>query len=417
MVLSRRLLGVLLAGITLLLMATGVPAATVPVSVLMPASFADASAPLVREFNASHPGIRLEVTRGPLDTESVSDLAISSLLLGSSPYDLLLMDVTWTPKYVAAGWLEPLEGWLGDDAMASIAPGADLGNDFGGHLWRFPMVASMGLLYWRTDLMPAPPRTPTELTQISRELQSKGSVRWGYVWQGRQYEGLSTVFLEMLRGFGGRWIVDGSPTLDSKEALAATRWLDGLIRQGISPPTVVTMAEPESLQVFAAGQAAFMRNWPYAWSELNRTGSALAGKVGITTMVSEPGQPHAATQGSWGLALTKGSQHKRAAIEALQFLTNQDSQTKLYEDFGYTPTRQAVFRDPQLVAAHPELPELEAALANAVLRPLTPVYAQISDLLYRELSRVFTGRVSPERGMKQLQEQTLQLRRTAGGAI
>ena len=56
MVLSRRLLGVLLAGITLLLMATGVPAATVPVSVLMPASFADASARLVREFNASHLG-------------------------------------------------------------------------------------------------------------------------------------------------------------------------------------------------------------------------------------------------------------------------------------------------------------------------------------------------------------------------
>ena len=417
MTLRRRLLGVVLASITLLLMATGVPAASIPVSVLMPASFADASAPLVREFNASHPHIRLEVTRGPLDTESVSDLAISSLLLGSSPYDLLLMDVTWTPKYVAAGWLEPLEGWLGDDAMAPLAPGADLGNAFSGHLWRFPMVASMGLLYWRTDLMAAPPRTPMELAQISRELQSSGAVRWGYVWQGRQYEGLSTVYLEMLRGFGGRWIVDGSPTLDSKEAVAATRWLEGLIRQGISPPSVVTMAEPQSLQVFAAGQSAFMRNWPYAWNELNRAGSALAGKVGITTMVAEPGQPHVATQGSWGLALTKGSQHKRAAIEALQFLTSEESQTRLYEDFGYTPTRQAVFRDPKLVSDHPELPELEAALADAVLRPLTPVYAQISDLLYRELSRVFTARVSPQQGMEQLQEQTLQLRRTVGGEI
>ena len=172
------------------------------------------------------------------------------------------------------------------------------------------------------------------------------------------------------------------------------------------------MAEPQSLQVFAAGQAAFMRNWPYAWNELNRSGSDLAGKVGITTMVSEPGQPHVATQGSWGLALTKGSQHKRAAIEALQFLTSEASQIRLYEEFGYTPTRQAVFRDPELVASHPELPELEAALATAVLRPLTPVYAQISDLLYRQLSRVFTGRVSPEQGMEQLQEQTLQLRTT-----
>ena len=417
MMLRRRLLVMLLAGMALLLLATGVPAASIPVTVLMPASFADASAGLVSEFNAKHPHIRLEVTRGPLDTESVSDLAISSLLLGSSPYDLLLMDVTWTPKYVAAGWLEPLEGWLGDDAMASIAPGADLGNDFEGHLWRFPMVASMGLLYWRSDLMPAPPRTPAELVQISRELQSTGAIRWGYVWQGRQYEGLSTVFLEMLRGFGGRWIVDGSPELDSSEAVAAANWLDGLIREGISPPTVVTMAEPQSLQVFAAGQAAFMRNWPYAWNELNRSGSDLAGKVGITTMVSEPGQPHVATQGSWGLALTKGSQHKRAAIEALQFLTSEASQIRLYEEFGYTPTRQSVFRDPELVASHPELPELEAALATAVLRPLTPVYAQISDLLYRQLSRVFTGRVSPEQGMAQLQQQTLQLRTTVGGEL
>ena len=62
-------------------------------------------------------------------------------------------------------------------------------------------------------------------------------------------------------------------------------------------------------------------------------------------------------------------------------------------------------------------PELEVALADAVLRPLTPVYAQISDLLYRELSRVFTGRVSTQQGMEQLQEQTLQLRRTVGGEI
>jgi multiple sugar transport system substrate-binding protein len=362
MMLRRRLLGVLLASITLLLMATGVPAASVPVSVLMPASFADASAGLVREFNATHPHIRLEVTRGPLDTESVSDLAISSLLLGSSPYDLLLMDVTWTPKYVAAGWLEPLEEWIGEDALAPLAPGADLGNAFAGHLWRFPMVASMGLLYWRTDLMTAPPRTPTELEQISRQLQASGAVPWGYVWQGRQYEGLSTVFLEMLRGFGGRWIVDGSPQLDSPQAIAA-------------------------------------------------------GKVGFTTMVAAPGEPHVATQGSWGLALTKDSPHKRAAIEALQFLTSQESQTRLYEEFGYTPTRQAVFQDPALVASHPELPELEEALADAALRPLTPVYAQISDLLYRELSRVFTGRINPEQGMAQLQEQTLQLKRTVGGEL
>ena len=416
MLLRRRLLGVVLAGITLLLMATGVPAATVPVSVLMPASFADASAPLVREFNASHPGIRLEVTRGPLDTESVSDLAISSLLLGSSPYDLLLMDVTWTPKYVAVGWLEPLEGWLGDDAMASIAPGADLGNAFDGHLWRFPMVASMGLLYWRTDLMPAPPRTPTELTQISRELQSKGAVRWGYVWQGRQYEGLSTVFLEMLRGFGGRWIVDGSPTLNSKDAVAATRWLDGLIRQGVSPPTVVTMAEPESLQVFAAGQAAFMRNWPYAWRSSTAPAAPWPARWAsprwCQNQASPMRQPRAA--GDW-------PSPRAANTSALPSKPCSSSPTKTAKRSS-TKTLATPQRAKRCSAIPSWWPPTPSYLSWRQPWPM-PCFAPHSGLCADQrpaLPRTQPGvhrPGEPRAGMEQLQEQTLQLRRTAGGAI
>ena len=77
------------------------------VSILMPAPFADATAELVRSFNKEHKGrIHLDVIRGPLETESISDLAISSLLLGDTPFDGLLMDVTGsrnTPRPV--GWL------------------------------------------------------------------------------------------------------------------------------------------------------------------------------------------------------------------------------------------------------------------------------------------------------------------------
>jgi multiple sugar transport system substrate-binding protein len=102
-----------------------------PVSVLMPASFADATAPLVRSFNRSHPGINLTVTRGPLSTESVSDLAISSLLLADSPYDLLLMDVTWTQSTQPrvglnrsrVGWVAmPSLTWLRERSLATLSP-------------------------------------------------------------------------------------------------------------------------------------------------------------------------------------------------------------------------------------------------------------------------------------------------------
>ena len=325
------------------------------------------------------------------------------------------MDVTWTPKYAAAGWLEPLEGWLGDNALADLAPGADLGNAFNGHLWRFPLVADMGLLYWRTDLMPAPPRTPAELEAISRRLQAAGEVPWGYVWQGKQYEGLSCVYVEMLRGFGGRWLENGQPELGSRAATEATAWLRHLVEAGITPPTVANMAEPEALQAFQAGDAAFMRNWPYAWAELNKPESPLRGRVGITTMVSATGEPHAATQGSWGLALLAGSRHKAAAVEALRYLTSVDAQTQLNQRWGYTPTRLSVFNDPALLAANPVLAELQQALNAAVLRPLTPVYAQLSDLLYRDLNSVITGDLRPAPAMQQVQSNSERLLLTAGG--
>ena len=404
-----------LLGSLLLSVALWAKPAPEPVSILMPAPFADATAELVETFNREHPGIALSVTRGPLETEAVSDLAISSLLLGNSPYDVLLMDVTWTPKYAKAGWLEPLEAWLGADALEDLAPGAELGNAFDGHLWRFPLVADMGLLFWRTDLMEAPPKTPSELEAISQSLQQEGRVRWGYVWEGRQYEGLSCTYLEVLRGFGGRWLRDGSPDLNSNAAIAASQWLRHLVDVGVTPPAVANMAEPEALQSFESGDAAFMRNWPYAWAELSKNGSLLAGKVGITTMVSEPQEPHVATQGSWGLSVLSSSQHKQAAVEALQFLTSTAAQKQLNLNWGYTPTRLSVFEDPELIRANPVLPELQAALAAAVLRPVTPIYAQLSDLLYREVNTVITGEVAAAPAMETLQRNSIRLERSTGG--
>ena len=139
--LAGLLLGLALILLPAALLARPVAAATT-VRVLMPSPFVDATAELVAGCNRDHPTLKVEVARGPLDTEAMSDLAIGGLLLGDSGYDLLLMDVSWTAKYVAAGWLLPLEGLLGDDALEAMVPGARVGNAFGGHLWRMPLTGA-----------------------------------------------------------------------------------------------------------------------------------------------------------------------------------------------------------------------------------------------------------------------------------
>ncbi len=381
------------------------------INILMPAPFADSTSILVNEFNKQYLGqIKLNVIRGPLETESVSDLAISSLLLDKGSFDVLLMDVTWLPKYAAAGWLKPLDYLITKEDLDSLAPGAEIGNTYNKKLYRWPLVADMGLLYWRKDLMTSPPKTPQELLKVSRELQKKGLVKYGYVWQGRQYEGLSCVFLEVLKGFGGEWISKNDEVgLNSPSSIKAASWLKELITSQASPLAVTNYSEPEALQAFESGDAAFMRNWPYAWSELQKKGSSVQGKVGVTTMVSEPGQENTATQGSWGFSILKHTDNPEAALKAINFLSSETSQKYLSLNNGYTPTRKSLFNDQELINNSPILPVLEDALNSAVPRPITPLYAQISDVLQRQLSSLLTDEVTAIEAMEYAQLNTEQI--------
>jgi multiple sugar transport system substrate-binding protein len=382
----------------------------------MAAPFADATQDLVKQFNKEYRGkINLRVIRGPLETEAMSDLAISSLLLGKAPFDVLLMDVTWLPKYAAAGWMVPLENNFNTQDVESLAKGAREGNSYNGHLYRWPLTSDMGLLYYRTDLMDRPPETPEDLVSVSQSLQKDQKVEWGYVWQGRQYEGLSCVYLEMIDGFGGDWLQPKSNQigLNSKPGIEAAAWLQSLIDQGVSPKAVTNYAEPEALQSFKVGDAAFMRNWPYAWAELQKTDSAVKGNVGITTMVAKPGHS-TATLGSWGLTVLKGSSHIDSSIEAIRFLTSESSQKQLFQKYGYTPTMQSVFDDPQLLKESPILAEFGKAQQVVKPRPETPLYAQISDVLQRQLSGILTHEQSPQLGMNVAAVNTDQILISAG---
>lgn len=386
------------------------------INILMPAPFAESTGTIIKQFNQDHKGnINVHVTKGPKETEAVSDLAISSLLLGNTPYDIVLIDVTWLPKYVAADWLEPLDKWIDSNKWNELASGAKLGNSYKGNIYRWPLTADIGLLYWRTDLMNKPPKTPEELIEISNNLISTNLVPYGYVWQGRQYEGLSCVFLEVLEGFGGAWIDnENNVQLNSPESIKATKWLNRLITSGASPISVANFSENEALQIFKSGDAALMRNWPYAFSELQKENSTVKDKVAITTMVSNTNQESVATLGSWGLSILNDSANKKESMEVINFLTSYESQKQLFLKSGYTPTSTALFTDSEILKASPNITELKRALDFTKTRPETPLYAQISNVLQKQLNAVLTGNKSAEEAMQLAQNKSEKILLSAG---
>ncbi len=371
--------------------------------------------PLIKKFEAENPGIRINLIEGPNATNAVEDLYTSSFLLGSSPYDLVYMDIVWVPKFAAAGWLEDLSDRISPAETQDFLQGDLEGGRYQGGLYRIPVRSDAGMLYYREDLLTQngfqPPETFTDLLRISQALQDQKVVPWGYVWQGRQYEGAAAMFVEVLAGSGGFWINPETKEvgLDRPESVRAVEFLLKTIREGVSPPGVVTYQEEETRRIFQSGQSAFLRNWPYVWPLANSEDSPVKGKIAIKPMIHAPGLQGAACQGGWGWGIAKGSRHPDAAWKAVQFFTSKESQRDMTLSTGYLPSRRSLYSDPEIIKNYPFFSEMLDVLENAVLRPPIAQYAQASDILQRYLSAALTNQMTPEQAMQAAANETRRL--------
>lgn len=367
---------------------------------------------VIERFEEEHPGIRVELVEGPTATDARENMYSTSFLSGSSgsAYDLVYMDIIWTPKFAQAGWLEPLDGRFGPDMWDEFLPGDMQGSWYEGKVYRIPVRSDAGMLYYRKDILEeagvAPPQTFDELLDIALRLQKPPEL-WGFVFQGKQYEGLICAFLEVLWGAGGEVIDErGAVVIDSQEAVAALRWLrDAVNVHGISPPGVTTYEEEEARHVFQEGRAIFMRNWPYAWTLAQKEDSPIRGKVGIVPMVHAEGGKSAATLGGWGFGLSRFSEHKDEAWAFAEFAASEEGQKIMHLKNGMIPTRHSLFEDEEILAESPYYKDFYKVLITARPRPVHPKYSQISDVLQVHVSAALVGDKEPEAALRDAAEE------------
>jgi multiple sugar transport system substrate-binding protein len=387
----------------------------VRLSVLMHAPEAAEWKPLLQAFHQQHPDIELDIIEGPTDSTQIEDLYTTSFLLGNSPYDLVFMDVVWAPKFAAAGWLLDLSDKISPNELVAFLDGDVAGGRYQGKLYRIPLHSDVGMLYYRKDLLAQagyePPETFQELLQISQALQQQGKVDWGYLWQGKQYEGLAAMFVEVLQGYGAFWVNADTLEvgLDRPEALKALAFLHSTLEQGISPPGVTTYQEEETRRLFQNGKAAFLRNWPYVVSLASEPDSPIRGKFALKPMVHVPGYKSGACQGGWGLGIAKTSKHPEAAWQAIQFMTSEEVERQFILATSKVPSRKSLFNDRAIAAQYPYYPQLLEVVENATLRPPIAQYAQASDILQRYLSAALTNKMPPEAAMKAAADETRRL--------
>jgi multiple sugar transport system substrate-binding protein len=351
-------------------------------------------AEIIETFEATHPGIRVELIEGPTATNTREGMYTTAFLAGDDTYDLIYMDVIWVAKFAANGWLLPLDQRLPAEQHQDFLPGDLQGSFYEGHLYRIPLRSDAGVLFYRRDLITDPPETFAELTELAQAHLDPPTL-YGFAFQGSQYEGLVCTFLEILWGHGGDVLDDtGRVVLDEPEAIQALEWLVETVGE-TAPEAVTTYQEEESRHLFHEGRVAFLRNWPYVWSKAQEENSPIKGRVGIAPMVHAPGGRSTAVLGGWGFGIAKTCRHPDAAWAFIEHATSAESMKTLNRRNGAIPARRSLYQDPELVSEHPHYPDLYRVLLTARPRPVHPDYPQISDALQVHLSAALVGRETP----------------------
>ena len=365
---------------------------------------------LLDRFEAENPGIRVKDETLPASSDEQHQFYVINLEGKSSDFDVFSMDVIWVPEFARAGWLTDLSLLVPVAERDEFFPGPMKAVTWQGRLFAIPWYIDAGVLYYRRDILDkygiAAPRTWQELVETARYITAREKDLYGFIWQGKQYEGLVCNALEYLWGNGGDVLRDGKVVIDSAENIAALGFMHDLVdKYGVSPPLVTTAVEESTRHIFGNGRALFMRNWPYAWNIFEQKGSPVRGKVGVAPLPAFAGGEPASTLGGWQLGVNRYSRHSEAARRLVGFLTSPAAQKQLALTIGYKPTRRSLYRDRELREKQPFIAGLHDIFMEARPRPVTPYYMMITQVMQSEFSAALVGVRTPEAALRSARKQ------------
>ncbi|MFY9930868.1 MAG: ABC transporter substrate-binding protein [Streptosporangiaceae bacterium] len=388
----------------------------------------DARTVLINAFEKQYPGIKVTLVSAPTDTDTYRATVATQISGGATSPDVFMGDVIWPAQFGAHQLAVPLSQYLPSSYWSKFAPGLVAGASYKGAVYGSPLFEDQGFLYYRKDLLAkehmSVPQTWEQLETDAKTLASDGSTKYGFVWQGDSYEGLTCNFMEYLASAGGSPTNSSytKATLDSAAATKAVTFMRSLITSGASPAAVTTFQEPQAMDTFAAGNAAFLRNWDYAYSDAitpSDGGKLKASQVGVAPLPTFAGQayPGYSNIGGWNLYINPHSKHLGVDLTFIQWMSGTQAQTILSAKYGFISTVQSVRTSPAIVASNPNFAVVPKT--KLVPRPAgTPEYPALSTAIYSNINGALAGSASVSKAVSAMQSgATSALSSTSSGGL
>ncbi len=342
----------------------------------------------VDRFNQQNPKLEADLLELPESADIQREQQVQRLRAESSECDLLGMDVIWTAEYAASGWLYDLTPVVEAHESEFIPPIVET-VEYEGKKWVLPFNTNAGFLFYRTDESPQP---PTTWEDVYKEAKANN----GLVYQGERYEGLTVDFLELLYSAGGKVLSEDGETveIDSPETREALEFLGNGVEEGAVTKAVTTYEEESSRRAFEAGNATFMRNWPYAYA-LGKE-SNIADDFDVTKFPGFGGNEGAGVIGGYNLGISAYTDNPDGSLAFAEFLITEPVQKEMFIKATLPAVAKAVYQDPEVKKEIPFTEELLKAVEQAQARPVSPVYTEISEAIFNNVFEVLNGRQSAD---------------------
>lgn len=312
--------------------------------------------------------------------------------------DVLVLDTPWTRQFAAADYIRPI-GREVDESGFLNKPLQTCKVD--GTLYALPFNTDVGLLFSTESKA-----EPANREEMFQEAPKPGPPAFaGHFGPGETFV---VNVIEAVVEMGGEEIIgaDGRLDLEHEQVkIALGRLAEELNDPDRTLPESVTSDEASIEKVFQAKptRVRYMRNWTTYTSRLAKalgddgeaSGEAaedLERKAARQAREATKKLPWRSVLGGQNLAITQKNRSPQAAAEFIEWMTGEVSQTRLFEEGGFAPTRTSVYTDPVITEAYPHAADLPPVIEDAILRPDVPNYPLLSRVFQTVVRNALTNR-------------------------
>jgi ABC-type glycerol-3-phosphate transport system substrate-binding protein len=346
----------------------------------------------------------ISYNRLPNGADGQREQLVRRLAAKDEAMDILGLDVTWAPEFAEAGWIRE---WTGDNAAKAREGTLEVPLEtatYKGKLYAVPYNSNTQLLWYRSDLVPTPPKTWDEMIDMAIELERQGKPHYIEV-QGAQYEGAAVWFNTLLASAGGSVLNEDATEVEMGEpALEVLEIMKRFADSVAADPSLSVQMEDANRLAMESGTAAFQLNYPFVYPSMKANQPEMfknfkwAQYPGVTE-----DEPSHVTIGGIDLAISAYSAHPDESFEAALCLRNRENQILAATLGGLPPTLGDLYDDPALAEDYPFAEDIRTSLENASVRPKTPAYQNLSIVIAHAVSP--PDGINPEKTLESLTDE------------